>query len=172
MIENIDHDKCTGCGICAEVCPLDVLRVDPFREEVPPCQQSCPAGVDVRAYNNFLKNRMPWEAARVLRTYLPYPAITGRLCYHPCESNCARREVDEAVNIHGLERYVADYCLREGADCEPMIHARKAAVIGAGPAGLAAAYFLCRMGYGVTVFESGLEIGGIIAVRVNSYESL
>ncbi|MFH1490690.1 MAG: 4Fe-4S binding protein [Pseudomonadota bacterium] len=166
MIEKIDFEKCTGCGVCAEVCPLDTLRIDPFQKEVPPCQAACPAMVDIRGYSYFLRNRMPWEAPAVLSEFLPYPAITGRLCHHPCEGSCARREVDEAVNIHSLERYVGDRMLKKGADRQSRIHAGKVAVAGAGPAGLAAAFFLISMGYGVTVFEKEETVGGSLRGEV------
>jgi len=108
----------------------------------------------------------PGEAARLLGKYLPYPAITGRLCHHPCESACARRDIDNAVNINGLERYVGDYGLKHGAEHPPRTRAGKAAVIGSGPAGLAAAYFLRRMGFGVTVFEASAEPGGRLREEV------
>ena len=166
MIQKIDPQKCTGCGICVRVCPLDTLRLNPFQQEVPPCQGACPAGVDIRGYLFYLRQEMFREAIRHLREFLPLPAITGRLCYHPCESDCARKDVDEAVNIRGLERYVADLGLKESPPVLPLIHAAKAAVVGAGPAGLSAAYFLKRMGYGVTVFEASSEAGGMLKREV------
>jgi len=166
MIQKIDPQKCTGCGICVRVCPLDTLRLNPFQQEVPPCQGACPAGVDIRGYLFYLQQEIFWEAIRHLREFLPLPAITGRLCYHPCESGCARKDVDEAVNIRGLERYVADMGLEENPPVLPLIHAAKAAVVGAGPAGLSAAYFLKRMGYGVTVFEAASEAGGMLKREV------
>ena len=162
MITRIDHEKCTGCGICVDVCPLDTLRLDPFQKEIPPCQEACPAGVDIRGYISLLKLGMRDKAIRLLRQYLPFPAITGRICYHPCESKCARKNVDEAVNIRGVERYLADFWLHERAEPMPLMHAAKVAVIGSGPAGISAAYFLKGMGYGVTVFETGPEIGGML----------
>lgn len=106
------------------------------------------------------------DALQHLREYLPFPAITGRLCYHPCESGCARKDVDEAVNIRGLERCVADLGLEKKPPIPPLLHAARAAVVGAGPAGLAAAYFLKRMGYGVTVFEAASEAGGTLKREV------
>jgi NAD-dependent dihydropyrimidine dehydrogenase PreA subunit len=168
MIQKIDPEKCTGCGICVRVCPLDTLRLNPFQQEVPPCQGACPAGVDIRGYLFHLNQEMIEDAVQHLREYLPFPAITGRLCYHPCESGCARKDVDEAVNIRGLERYVADLGLEEKPSIPPLIHAARAAVVGAGPAGLSAAYFLKRMGYGVTVFEAASEAGGTLKREVRA----
>ena len=105
MIQNIDANKCTGCGICVEVCPLDTIRLDPFQEAYPPCRQSCPAGVDVRGFLFYFKQGMMEEASAYLENFLPFPAITGLLCDHPCEKACARKGVDQAINIHGLEYY-------------------------------------------------------------------
>jgi heterodisulfide reductase subunit A-like polyferredoxin len=162
MIQKIDPQKCTGCGICVRVCPLDTLRLNPFQQEVAPCREACPAGVDIRGYLFYLQQGMLEEAARHLQEFLPFPAITGRLCYHPCESGCTRRDVDEAVNIRGLERYVADWAMQEKPKILPSTHAAKTAVIGSGPAGLSAAYFLKRKGYEVTVFEAASEAGGML----------
>ncbi len=117
-IELVDPELCNGCGLCVITCPLDVIRLDTEvadREEHPDCRRACPAGVDVRSYMYLLKNGQVDEALEVLREYLPLPAVTGRVCPHPCESECARREVDEAVNINALERFVADRWLSEKA---------------------------------------------------------
>lgn len=160
MIENIDPKKCTGCGICVDVCPLDTLRLDPFTKEIPPCRQACPAGVDVRGFIFYLKQEMWDEAARLIHQFLPYPSITGRLCTYPCEKSCVRRKVDDPLNIHALERHVGDYLLEYQLGRLPILHASKIAVIGSGPAGLAAAYFLRKTGYSVTIFEKEGEIGG------------
>ena len=160
MIENIDLKKCTGCGICVHRCPLDTLSLDPFQSEMPPCQTACPAGVDIRGYQHFMKQRSPWLASRILGQHLPYPAITGRLCHHPCQRSCARGAVDEAVNTPALERYLGDFLLEKGVEKPERLQGKEIAVLGSGPAGLAGAYFLIRLGYGVTVFEKSDVIGG------------
>lgn len=168
-IEQIDLDRCTGCGICVEVCPLDTLRLDTLQEEFPPCWEACPAGVDIRGYLYLLNQSRLDEAIRLLREALPFPAVTGRVCFHPCESECARKEVDDTVNINCLERFVGDYWLREKAEALPRLHVAKVAIVGSGPAGLAAAYFLTKMGYRVTVFESMSELGGMLRVGILEY---
>jgi NADPH-dependent glutamate synthase beta subunit-like oxidoreductase len=109
------------------------------------------------------------EAAAVLREVLPLPAVTGRVCPHPCESECARKDVDQAVNINGLERFLGDHWLQEKAQPVRKIYARKTAVIGSGPAGLACAYFLSRMGYPVAVFESMPLPGGMLRAGIPEY---
>jgi glutamate synthase (NADPH) small chain len=167
MIFHIDPKKCTGCGICVDVCPLDTLRLDPFQEAHPPCRQRCPAGVDVRGFLFYLEQGMLEEASVYLHHFLPFPAITGLLCQHPCEMACARKEVDEAINIHGLEYYIGT-SLRPGMiRSQPLVHAGKVAVIGSGPAGMSAGYFLSKMGYAVTVFESDTNLGGSLLKEVS-----
>lgn len=168
-IEQIDFDRCTGCGICVEVCPLDTLRLDTLQEEFPPCWEACPAGVDIRGYLYLLNQSRLDEAIRLLREALPFPAVTGRVCFYPCESECARKEVDDAVNINCLERFVGDYWLREKTEALPRLHVAKVAIVGSGPAGLAAAYFLTKMGYRVTVFESMSELGGMLRTGILEY---
>jgi glutamate synthase (NADPH/NADH) small chain len=166
MISHIDPEKCTGCGICVEVCPLDTLRLDPFQEAHPPCRQRCPAGVDVRGFLLYLKQGMLEEASVYLHHFLPFPAITGLLCQHPCEMACARKEVDQGVNIHGMEYYIGASLLPGAIRPQPLVHAGKAAVIGSGPAGLSAGYFVRKMGYSVTVFESESKLGGSLLKEV------
>jgi len=171
-IKTVDRELCNGCGICVSICPLDVIRLDTVaadREEYPPCRLACPAGVDMRGYFYLLRNGMGREAVELLREALPFPAITGRVCPHPCESDCARKEVDEAVSINALERFVADGFLNERATPVPPIYAGRVAVVGSGPAGLACAYFLCRMGYPVTVFEARPVLGGMLRLGIPGF---
>jgi len=171
-ISRIDSNLCNGCGLCVDSCPEDVIRLDSLpagREEVPTCTIACPAGVNMRRYMHMIEVDMIDEAAAILREALPLPAVTGRVCPHPCESQCARREVDEAVNINGVERFLGDYWLQEKAQPVRTIYAGKTAVIGSGPAGLACAYFLCRMGYPVTVFESMPVLGGMLRIGIPEY---
>ena len=168
MIENIDPSKCTGCGICVEVCPLDTLRLNPFTKETPPCQQACPAGVDIRGFLYYIQNDMPEAAARLLDQALPYPSIVGRLCAYPCEKACARKKVDDPLNIHALEEYLGDYLLAQKLKPLNIRHAAKVAVIGSGPVGMAAAHYLRWLGYRVTVFEKEDQIGGSILREVNA----
>ena len=171
-IEPINLNLCNGCGICVNTCPMDVIRLDTLvsaRKEFPPCRLACPARVDIRSYIYLLKEGMVREAMSILREALPLPAVTGRVCHYLCESECARKEVDEAVNINSLERFVADYWLKEKAQPVRKIYAAKVAIVGSGPAGLAAAYYLTRMGYPVTVFEAMPELGGMLRIGIPEY---
>lgn len=169
MIADVDSTKCTGCRICVDYCPMDVLRLDTFREEIPSCQAGCPAGVDMRGYIYRLNQGDFAGAIKLLREALPLPAITGHVCFHPCETVCARREVDEAVNINSLERFIADYWLKEQAEPIPRLHVGKVAIVGSGPAGLAAAHDLVKAGYPVTVFESMPALGGMLRFGIPEY---
>ncbi len=171
-VELIDPKLCNGCGICLSACPMDVVRLDTIVEdknEYPSCRLACPAGVDMRRYIYLLRIGMLDEAIDILRESLPLPAITGRVCPHPCESECSRKEVDDAVNINALERFVADYWIQEKAEPVRQIYSARTAVIGSGPAGLSCAYFLARKGYPVTVFESMPVLGGMLRVGIPEY---
>ena len=164
--------KCIGCGVCVNSCSMDVLRLNQFlieKEEITPCRSACPAGVNMRGYIYLLTQGKLEEAMNLIREALPLPAITGHVCFHPCEKECARKEVDEAVNINALERYVADYWLQEKAKPALRIYLRKVAIIGSGPAGLAAAYDLVKMGYPVTVFEAQPLLGGMLRTGIPEY---
>ncbi len=171
-IKQIDDAKCIGCGVCVNSCAMDVLRLNQFlieNREITPCRSACPAGVNMRGYIYLLTEGKLEEAMKLIREALPLPAITGHVCFHPCEKECARKEVDEAVNISALERYVADYWLQEKAIPALRIYLKKVAIIGSGPAGLAAAYDLVKMGYPVTVFEAQPLPGGMLRVGIPEY---
>jgi len=171
-IKQIDSTKCIGCGVCVNSCAMDVIRRNYFvtdTKEMTPCRSACPAGVNMQGYIYLLTQGELKEAMKLIREELPLPAITGHVCFHPCEKECARKEVDEAVNINALERYVADYWLQEKAKPALRIYRRKVAIIGSGPAGLAAAYSLVKMGYPVTVFETHPLAGGMLRVGIPEY---
>jgi len=171
-IKQIDDAKCVGCGVCVNSCSMDVLRLNQFhieKEEITPCRSACPAGVNMRGYIYLLTEGKLEEAMNLIREALPLPAITGHVCFHPCEKECARKEVDEAVNINALERYVADYWLQEKAKPALRMYVKKVAVVGSGPAGLAAAYDLVKMGYPVTVFEAQPLLGGMLRTGIPEY---
>ena len=168
----IDSKKCNGCGRCVDTCPEDVFRLDiqPVPNELlSPCAQGCPAGISVRKYSYYVELGMMDEAIENLREYNPFPAITGRVCPHYCEGKCARIDVDESVNIKGLERFLADQFLGQKAEKVRPIYLDKIAVIGSGPSGMACAYFLCKKGYRVTVFEKNDIPGGMCSLAIPSF---
>ena len=130
-----------------------------------PCHSACPAGEDPQAYLALLDEDKPREAWELLVSINPLPAITGRVCPHPCESVCNRGQYDEPLAIHSIERYLGDQALAKNWAYPVSPAAENAphvAVVGAGPAGLASAYHLIRHGLQVTVFDELSEAGGTL----------
>ncbi|MDM7994949.1 MAG: FAD binding domain-containing protein [Acidobacteriota bacterium] len=136
------------------------------------CASHCPAHIDIPGYLRLIReNKMP-EAARALLCRNPFPAITGRVCPIFCEPNCNRGDYDEPVAIHSVERAVGDYILKHAADyfAPPAVESgKKIAIVGSGPAGLAAAYYLRKSGHQVTVYERLPEAGGMLFYSIPPY---
>jgi NADH-quinone oxidoreductase subunit F len=149
-------------------CPAAVCR-HLFKS---PCQHTCPVELDVPGYISLIKEGKFVEAYALIKQRNPLPAICGRVCHHPCELKCNRAQVDESLAIRDLKRFAADYTYNTGAKivqkCAPA-KAEKVAIIGAGPAGLSAAWDLAVDGYPVTIFEALPVAGGMLAVGVPEY---
>lgn len=142
-----------------------------YVDRLPPCNHACPAGENIQGWLYPAEGgdyRKAWET---LIEHNPFPAISGRVCYHPCESSCNRGELDEAVGIHAVERFLGDLAVREG--WHPQIKApasgRRVLVVGAGPSGLACAYHLRLMGHQVVVMESEKAAGGMMRYGIPKY---
>ncbi len=136
-----------------------------YYEKTAPCSTTCPAGEDIGRVEMLNAQGFFKEAWETILLENPFPAVCGRICFHPCEMVCNRRQFDEAVSIRSLERFVADTAQRyklQSALQPASRHKEKVAVIGAGPAGLAAAHFLYLLGYPCDVFETLPEPGGIL----------
>jgi NADPH-dependent glutamate synthase beta subunit-like oxidoreductase len=140
-----------------------------YRDGVAPCNARCPTGVDVEGYMNLLREGRTADALDLLLRENPMPAITGRVCHHPCETACNRAHFDEAVAVHLVERELGDRVLSSPPPLLPRTRAEQVAVIGSGPAGLACAYHLARLGYGVTVFEAAAAAGGMLRQGIPAY---
>jgi 2-oxoacid:acceptor oxidoreductase gamma subunit (pyruvate/2-ketoisovalerate family) len=140
----------------------------PHRQQfVPPCNHVCPAGNDVQGFLQALANDDVDNALAIIVRTSPFPSICGRVCPAPCMASCNRIELDGAVNVRQLERYAGDH---GRAKAEPLTERDEhVAVVGSGPAGLTAAYHLARLGYYVTIYEQGWEIGGLLRTGIPGY---
>jgi heterodisulfide reductase subunit A len=189
----VDAGRCTGCGLCAEACPVVVSnRFDEglsrrkaiyrsFPQAVPitfcidkkdraPCVGACPAGINVQGYVQLIGQGKYREALGLILEKLPLPAVLGRVCPHPCEAACRRGEVDQPIAICDLKRFVADQVDLDSLPL-PVIaeRAEKVAVVGSGPAGLTVAHDLRLKGYRVTLFEAQDRLGGMLRFGIPDY---
>ena len=176
--QSLKDSGCKFCGACVEACPTWALRdkraigLRTDRETaLVPCRHSCPVGVDVPRYIRLVAEGRFAEAAKVIWDKVPFPGILSRVCRHPCESVCRRGELNEPVAIRDLERFAIEKgntLLGLGAKVGTPT-GKRVAIIGSGPAGLTAAYYLARLGHLVTVFEALPEPGGMMRVGIPSY---
>jgi 2-oxoacid:acceptor oxidoreductase delta subunit (pyruvate/2-ketoisovalerate family) len=142
-----------------------------YVDRLPPCNHACPAGENIQGWL-FHAESGDYEAAwRVLTEDNPLPAIMGRVCYHPCETKCNRGQLDEAVGINSVERFLGDEALRRGWKFAPpgAETGKRVLVVGAGPSGLSAAYHLRRMGHAVKIMEAGPFAGGMMRFGIPKY---
>jgi NADH-quinone oxidoreductase subunit F len=136
-----------------------------------PCSHICPAGIEVPRYIRFIAEDKPAEAAAVIREKIPFPSVCGLVCFHPCENKCRRAQLDEAIAIRMLKRYASERdtgIWKSRVQITPAT-GRKVAVVGSGPAGLTAAYFLAKLGHNLTVFEALPEAGGMMRFGIPDY---
>ena len=153
-------------------------RVGPVRDRrpiyldlLPPCNAACPAGENIQEWLRLIKAGRAEDAWRQLVLDNPFPAIHGRVCYHPCETACNRGDLDSSVSIRSVERYLGDLAIAEGwAYTKPKRRSgRRVLVVGAGPSGLSAAYHLTRLGHEVEIFDAGDEPGGMMRYGIPEY---
>lgn len=188
----VDPETCTLCGKCADACQVTTsegcrpitfhsrvsLPGRPFidKRQQPLCQTNCPLGVNAQGYITLAAQGKYREALNLIRERNVLPGICGRICTHPCEDACRRGDFDQAVSIRSIKRFVADYVEGEGQQAgSPLAgpptakREERVAVIGSGPAGLAAAADLAGHGYRVTVFEKESKPGGMLRYGIGAH---
>ncbi|MDH5696561.1 MAG: NADH-quinone oxidoreductase subunit NuoF, partial [Dehalococcoidia bacterium] len=136
-----------------------------------PCSHTCPAGIDAPRYIRFIAEGKFAEAVAVVREKIPFPSVCGYVCVHPCEAKCRRALLDEAIGIRVLKRFAAEHdtgLWKQNSRVAPAT-GKRVAIVGSGPAGLTAAYYLAKLGYSVTVFEALPEPGGMMRVGIPDY---
>ena len=139
-----------------------------FVHKISPCNSACPAGNDVEGFVFLTGEGRYQEALQLILEESPFPGVCGRVCYHPCESSCNRKTLDEAISIAGIERFVSQYEPLHPTKPEKA-RQRRIAVVGSGPAGLTCAYHLAKLGYRVTVFEKATALGGMLRLGIPAY---
>lgn len=161
-VPDLDHERGTG--------PIRTRR-PVYVDLLPPCNNACPAGENIQAWLAEVQAGRHEQAWRILTADNPLPAVHGRVCYHPCEDSCNRKDLDSSVSIHAIERHLGDLALERGWQFERQSEpsGKRVLVVGAGPSGLSAAYHLTRLGHQVEIFDAGPLAGGMIHVGIPAY---
>ena len=158
----VQHGKGTG--------PVRTQR-PVYQNLLPPCNNACPAGENIQAWLALVQAGHYERAWQTIMKDNPLPAVHGRVCYHPCEGSCNRKEVDSSVSIHAVERFLGDQALLQGwkvkIDAPPS--GKRVLVVGGGPSGLSAAYHLARLGHAVEIHEAGPMAGGMMHFGIPAY---
>jgi NADPH-dependent glutamate synthase beta subunit-like oxidoreductase len=182
-LQNNYHAKMSGMQLSDEIKkPVEISPLRPkYAEKTPPCVSHCPNEADIRGWLTTIAQaeaygrtdeealELAWQKITNLN---PFPAICGRVCPHPCEAQCNRKDKDGSVAINALERFVGDFGIARGLKLAPLSEVKlrdKIAVIGSGPAGLSCAYQLSRRGYPVTVYEAFSQPGGMLRYGIPRY---
>lgn len=172
---NLAESGCRFCTACVQVCPTGAITDKDLagvgEDALVPCRGNCPAGIDVPRYIRLINEEKLDQALAVIREKVPFPATLGRVCFHPCESSCRRGKVGDPVSICRLKRFAADNDSGWWRSVQRAVlpGGRQVAVVGSGPAGLTAAYFLARLGHDVTVHEAMPVAGGMPRIGIPAY---
>jgi NADPH-dependent glutamate synthase beta subunit-like oxidoreductase len=190
----VDPEKCNDCKACIKVCPIHMYddfneglgfrtaidffnpgtgEYNVFKEDMPICQATCPANLDIRSYVGLIADGKYAESLAKIRERLPFALSIGRVCPHPCETACNRGYMDEPISICTLKRFVADFEMHNDipapVETPDEYKKERVAIIGAGPAGLTCGYFLAKAGYRSVCFEALPEPGGMFRYGIPEY---
>jgi NADPH-dependent glutamate synthase beta subunit-like oxidoreductase len=190
----VDPEKCNDCKACIKVCPIHMYddfneglgfrtaidffnpgagEYNVFKEDMPICQATCPANLDIRSYVGLIADGKYAESLAKIRERLPFALSIGRVCPHPCETACNRGYMDEPISICTLKRFVADFEMHNDipapVEMVDEFQKERVAIIGAGPAGLTCGYYLAKAGYRSVCFEALPEPGGMFRYGIPEY---
>ncbi|MHA1994966.1 MAG: FAD-dependent oxidoreductase [Candidatus Hodarchaeales archaeon] len=172
----LKESGCKFCGACVEVCPTgalsdkDILWAERERALVP-CRDNCPLEADVPRYIRHIANRNFDQATAVIREKTPFPSVLGRICFHVCEESCRRSQINEPIAICALKRFALNHDSEAWKSQRFTIPStgKKIAIVGSGPAGLTAAFYLAKAGHSLTVFEAEANLGGMLSFGIPKY---
>lgn len=171
----VNRKRCTGCGSCEAACPKNIITMTSTSKRIisefkvnectSPCERSCPTGINIRSFIRSIQNHEYEKAYMVIREKCPLPLICGHICPAPCESECSRNQLDEAVSINNLKRFVSDHEMNSGVKIDPYKmepNGKRIAVIGGGSEGLTVSFYLAMLGFEPKIFEARSKLGGIL----------
>jgi len=181
-LPHFDPEKCKGCGECVRTCPKGIISLisekskilhwNQYTDCLAPCRQKCPAQINIPKYIQYIRDGEYAKALLTIKERNPLPLVCGRVCPEPCSLACRRTIKDEPVAINYLKRFVADWEMESGKRLRVPVApdtGKKIAIVGSGPAGLSAAYFLRRLGHQVSIFEKQPKLGGMLRYGIPEY---
>jgi len=171
---SLEESGCLYCGACVEVCPTGALRDKELKAgdrkaSLVPCVSNCPLEIDIPSYVSFISQGKYREAAEVVKERVPLGSSLGYICHHPCEEECRRGKLNQAVAICDLKRFIFQMEESKDMTSKEKETGKKVIIVGSGPAGLVAAYFLAKRGHSVSVYEAQPEPGGMLRWAIPEY---